>query len=1202
MRNMVNPTLSSQKDIFRKSLLTVLSLVLAGSVWADTFTLDVQTQSTTHATFPINALLPQYQYSSNSSVAGWNLLQVGNGESFVVTNKTGATITAIKIEGVADNNSNKSTKVDVSDGTTTLSTGSSSWSNRKSSSMTSKNISNVNKLKMAAGTQYTFTNSGYNVGLRVTFTYTGGTPQVSTDATLSGLSYNGTAVPGFAADLTDYNVVLPAGTSTVPTVAATANDAAATVAITQAAALPGTATIVVTAEDGTTSKTYTISFSVESGAPQVLTCTWANIAGSAVIDQTNKSITGKVLNGNSLTLTPQFTGKYIHSWTPTGARDFSNGPVSYTFTSSVSSETTTYAVSISEAPAASGDATLSSLSVEGYSIAFSPLTYVYNVKLKAGTTTVPAVTSTVNDPDATAVKTDAAAVPGTTTIVVTAANLTTQTYTINFTVALPSTGLTIHMPEVYEASNLAGGYNGHLTIYQGREYEVYYASRDDSSKVSIPVIPGDKISGIENSNTNTATYAKARDGWVDVTVASISGGSSAKANAAEEFAQLFDEWRIGATSLKLHIKGYDRFDYYAADKSTELKDGAFKKEQRFQVFIDGIMQPETQCNTNATVRHYDISTGEHVIEVKGMSGGESKLYGFALRLSQEPRTRRLKGNDSTQVILQTTAAKAVYYFTKYNSKGETRLLWDGAEATGISLQLAGSGELGDTLMLSGTANCPVGTYHYRVESYYNNVATTSLPGSFSVTSQIKAQNDTDIIAYTNLDMEQLRFRYYALAPEDVTLTWTNTAPAGITGSAVGGIYTLSGTPTAVGIYPYTLSVTGGNTVHGTITVREFVPGSNPVLYLYKNGSAYDKDGVFTYLTANGQNLISLKTNENGPRQTSLYNIFRWVLISEDVDADNPEVLAILRNGINLPVLNMKSFTYAPGRITELGWGEPDNGSLEDGNGCKIYVNREDHPIFGAMNKRHGDAIQVLDSITRKGLMPIKITHCDNSLCLATAYTRDMDDYYQSGYLETFLHEIPASQRPDGKKYICLPIASSSTVNLTADGKQLLNSVIAYLLDNQSTVALPQLEITSFSIDGVAGTIDQTNNRITLSINEDEHPSLDLRAAVPTVLVKDSKLTHAEPVSGEAVDFSRSIFKPVKYEVTDYINRRVYDVVVSTYSPQGIDQVYTTGEWVTIYDIHGRKISTTNENIYTMALPQGVYLIINERGETFKLLK
>ncbi len=85
---------------------------------------------------------------------------------------------------------------------------------------------------------------------------------MSSDATLSDLTVNGTTVAGFSPDTETYNVELPLGTTAVPTVAATVYDTGkAAAVVTPAESLPGTTTVTVTAQDGTT-KVYTIYFTV----------------------------------------------------------------------------------------------------------------------------------------------------------------------------------------------------------------------------------------------------------------------------------------------------------------------------------------------------------------------------------------------------------------------------------------------------------------------------------------------------------------------------------------------------------------------------------------------------------------------------------------------------------------------------------------------------------------------------------------------------------------------------------------------------------------------------------------------------------------------------------------------------------------------------------------------------------------------------
>lgn len=86
----------------------------------------------------------------------------------------------------------------------------------------------------------------------------------SQDASLSNLTVNGTTVSGFSSQIYEYDVTLSPGSTEVPTVIATTSQASPAVAnITNATSLPGTTTILVTAQDATTQQTYTINFSVE---------------------------------------------------------------------------------------------------------------------------------------------------------------------------------------------------------------------------------------------------------------------------------------------------------------------------------------------------------------------------------------------------------------------------------------------------------------------------------------------------------------------------------------------------------------------------------------------------------------------------------------------------------------------------------------------------------------------------------------------------------------------------------------------------------------------------------------------------------------------------------------------------------------------------------------------------------------------------
>lgn len=1028
----------------------------------------------------------------------------------------------------------------------------------------------------------------------------------SSDATLSDLQVGGETIDGFDGDKTEYTYEIAATASTMPTVTATKNDQKAQDPVIVQAAMPTAgnptqATVTVTAEDGTTTLTYTITFT-RAELSHDATLKSIEVDGRAVSGFAPATLSYTVSVPYSQTAVPvvsataNFAAANVQITQPTAVE----GSATIVVTAEDGTTQKTYTLTLQKV-AASTDATLSSLKYNGHDVpSFSASQLEYAVELPEGSG-VPTISATANHPFATLSYKQPSSTTDVGEVTVTAEDGTSKKkYKITFTEVegkpVPPTTLTMHTPEVYEARTIAGGYGGTLTVKNGREYEVYYAGKDADSKMTVGTTPTQKLPGIAVNKTETS--CKAPDGWFDAATTSISNYSNTD---IDEFAAGTGAvHKMQGCSYKMHIKGFDQFSIYAADKNVDLdsKTGGFKKNQRFQIFIDDEMQPETQCSTSNTIRRYNITTGEHVIEVKALNDGASLFYGFSLRIAEEPRARWISGNDSTQRVLATTAPKAVYYFTKYNSKGETRLLWDGEEGTGITLETKASTAIGDSLMLSGLANCAAGTYHYRVASYMNGRETSSVPGSLSVYDHIQAITDTVIQAFVGEEMEAIKLRYYSADPDGWNIS-SATWPEGITSSRQNGIITIAGTPTTAGEYPMVVKMNDGDSVHCLISVTTIDYGNDPILYLYKNIEATTKDGVYKYLTSaagGSKNLIARKTKEDGLRGLDQYAKYKWVLISEDVDANNEEVMAIARGEAGLPVLNMKSFSYSPGR---LGWGAPDNGSLTSDNGRYITVRREDHPIFKALNKKRGDRIMVLSDITIRGLMPAAVDY-QGTLCLATAWTRDIDDYYGDGVQETFLHEVPADLR-NGQKYICLPIGIASSEKLTTDGKKLIDEVVKYLLNDQTTVDIPELEISSFKVLGENATIDQFNDSIYIEFDITKHPTINLSAITPEVAVVSS-YTHPTPSSGETVDFSKSAFRPVKYVVSDYINRRVYNVVVKTYSPEGIEEVYSVGDWVHIFDIYGRKVTTTNENVYQMDLPHGLYIVVTAGGQTLKIMK
>ena len=89
---------------------------------------------------------------------------------------------------------------------------------------------------------------------------TAATVDPMTDASLSDLAVDGSTVAGFSPTTTSYTVEVPPGTVTAPLITgATTTNMNATTSITQASGVPGTASVLVTAENGTDTETYTVS-------------------------------------------------------------------------------------------------------------------------------------------------------------------------------------------------------------------------------------------------------------------------------------------------------------------------------------------------------------------------------------------------------------------------------------------------------------------------------------------------------------------------------------------------------------------------------------------------------------------------------------------------------------------------------------------------------------------------------------------------------------------------------------------------------------------------------------------------------------------------------------------------------------------------------------------------------------------------------
>ena len=91
---------------------------------------------------------------------------------------------------------------------------------------------------------------------------------LSTDAWLADLKVDGQTVDGFDPMVFGYTYLLSADTTTIPIVGATVADPYAKLVIEQAQALPGSAAVTVTAEDGQTNYIYTVDFTIATSVEE----------------------------------------------------------------------------------------------------------------------------------------------------------------------------------------------------------------------------------------------------------------------------------------------------------------------------------------------------------------------------------------------------------------------------------------------------------------------------------------------------------------------------------------------------------------------------------------------------------------------------------------------------------------------------------------------------------------------------------------------------------------------------------------------------------------------------------------------------------------------------------------------------------------------------------------------------------------------
>lgn len=249
----------------------------------------------------------------------------------------------------------------------------------------------------------------------------------STNANLAGINVNGKPLVGFKGTTTNYNVELDFGTTAAPVVDVVQAEDAQTVAITQAKSPTGTATIVVTAADKKTTKTYTLKFSVAQLKDNTLQNILVNGEGIAgfVPAQTIYKVslplgTTTMPKIEAVSAYPKGAQTIVH----TAPDKIDGGTYQISVTSPGNQTPKVYKLNFKIE--ASTYSKLKELKMEAnginYLADFDPDILTYYVNLPIGTTKLPAITWVKGDPYQAEPEIQDGGLDGTTRVVVTAAS------------------------------------------------------------------------------------------------------------------------------------------------------------------------------------------------------------------------------------------------------------------------------------------------------------------------------------------------------------------------------------------------------------------------------------------------------------------------------------------------------------------------------------------------------------------------------------------------------------------------------------------------------------------------------------------------------------------------------------------------------------------------------------------------------------
>lgn len=255
----------------------------------------------------------------------------------------------------------------------------------------------------------------------------------SSNARLASISVNDEPLAGFNGYLGNYNVELPYGTTKAPVVTIDKSEDAQEVKITQATSPTGKATITVTAQDGKTTMTYTLNFSVAKLSDTTLEAIY--IDGDLIVGFLSTKRNYTIELPLETTAAPKITWKSAYKQgeqtITLKQNDLSSGAQIVVSAPGATKDNTykiTYKIT------ASTYSLLKDLRVGGKTVDdFNPERKDYYINLSMGTTSLPEIAYTQGDKYQT-VAIDKGGIDGVTKITVTAASGAQTIYRLNFSV------------------------------------------------------------------------------------------------------------------------------------------------------------------------------------------------------------------------------------------------------------------------------------------------------------------------------------------------------------------------------------------------------------------------------------------------------------------------------------------------------------------------------------------------------------------------------------------------------------------------------------------------------------------------------------------------------------------------------------------------------------------------------------------------